>query len=72
MAAEFFVKLGNTFGQFIRYECPKCKQSKPISEYGGNLAEGVVCPDCGEDPIPSDLGQYSYMYGYSYSINDQS
>ena len=45
--------LGNTVGSFIPYTCPRCGETRPISEYGGNIVDGSAeCPSCNKDPWP--------------------
>lgn len=57
MAAGLFAQMGNSLGLFIPYECPHCKTTRKISEYGGNIFDGAVCPKCGKDPIPQSVGE---------------
>ena len=45
--------LGNTVGSFIPYKCPRCGETRPISEYDGNIVDGSAeCPSCNKDPSP--------------------
>lgn len=62
MAAKFFADLGNTVGAFIPYKCPHCKTTRKISEYGGNLFDGAICPNCNNDPIPQKVGRFCTFY----------
>ena len=64
MAAGFFAELGNTLGNLIPYECPHCKQTRKISEYGGNIITGAVCPNCGQDPTPPAVGTFVMFNTY--------
>jgi hypothetical protein len=45
--------LGNTVGSLIPYKCPRCGETRPISEYDGNIVDGSAeCPSCNKDPSP--------------------
>ena len=56
-AGRFFAELGGTIGAFIPYECPRCKTTRPISEYYGDVVNGSTCPNCGEDPRPQGVSK---------------
>jgi DNA-directed RNA polymerase subunit RPC12/RpoP len=45
--------LGNTVGSLISYKCPRCGETRRISEYDGNIIDGSAeCPSCNKDPSP--------------------
>jgi len=38
--------IGNVFGGFVIYQCPKCYQSSPGNTFGGTMSGGAQCPKC--------------------------